>query len=100
MTWSGGALPDPAFHPVLAELDDLGERERALGIGRDTPVLIAPDGSCDPRLCEFVVSPHFARLSSSTKKSYAADLRMWLEYLDTRGKGWSEASPQDVNTYW
>lgn len=100
LTWSGSALPDPAFHPVLAELDDLGERERALGIGRDAPVLIASDGSCDPRLCEFLASPHFARLSSSTKKSYAADLRMWLEYLDTRGKSWSEASPQDVNTYW
>ena len=100
LTWTGSALPDPSFHPLLAELNDLEQRERALDISRDAPVLIAPDGSCDVRLCEFLASSHFARLSSSTKKSYAADLRMWLEYLGNRGKTWSQAFPRDVNTYW
>lgn len=100
LAWTGSALPDPSFHPLLAELSDLAERECALDIGRRTPVLISPNGTCDTRLCEFFSSPHFARLRPSTRKSYAADLRMWLEYLGTRGKAWSEASPRDVNTYW
>jgi len=100
LTWTGSAQPDRRFHPLLATLGDLDERERSLDIGRSSPVLIAPDGGCDVRLCAFLSSPHFARLSMSTRTSYAADLRMWLEYLDSRGKAWPEASPHDVNTYW
>jgi hypothetical protein len=93
-------LPEPGLHPLLDTLVNLEERERALDVGRNSPVLISPDGSCDVRLCEFLTSPHFARLSISTRKSYAADLRMWLEYLGSRGLVWSDATPQDVNTYW
>lgn len=79
---------------------DLDDREKALDLGRNTPVLIGPNGDCDERLSDFLTSPHFQRLSLATRKSYAADLRMWLDYLSSREKTWSECSPKDVNTYW
>lgn len=81
-------------------IGDLDARERILGISRGTPVLIPPDGRGDPALCRFFMSPHFARLSLATKRSYAADLRIWLEYLNSRGIEWTDASPDHVNTYW
>lgn len=100
LTWTGTPLADLIVHPLLDTLRGLDERERALDIGPDSPVLISPDGRCDVRLCEFLTSPHFARLSISTRKSYASDLRMWLEYMGSRGLTWSEATPHAVNTYW
>jgi site-specific recombinase XerD len=100
LTWTGSALRASTLHPLLESFSDLDERERALDIGPNNPVLISPDGSCDVRLCEFFASPHFASLRMSTRQSYAADLRMWLEYLWSRGLTWSQASVREVNTYW
>ncbi|WP_082753829.1 site-specific integrase [Mycobacterium sp. NAZ190054] len=100
LVWTGDAPLDVSLDPLLAGFADLAERERALGIGRNVPVLIDPVGRCDVRLSEFFRSPHFARLSLSSRTSYAGDIRMWVEYLASRDRSWSDASPADVDTYW
>jgi hypothetical protein len=87
------------WHPRCDPRIPLIDREPVANYGC-SPSQITHSGLGDVRLCEFLTSPHFARLSISTRKSYAADLRMWLEYLGSRGLVWSDATPQDVNTYW
>lgn len=101
LTWarSEGRPPD-AFHPLADQYADIDQLEIAHDIPVGTPVLVGPNGDCDVRLSKFFVSPHFARLRSSTKRSYALDLRLWIEYLDSRDKDWSQATPDDVNRFW
>lgn len=101
LTWArSNTLPPDMFHPLADEFSNISELEKAHDIPIGTPVLIDPEGRCDYRLSEFFLSPHFCRLRDSTKQSYALDLRFWIEYLDSRGKNWSQATPSDVNTYW
>ncbi len=100
LVWTNGSSLDIGLDPLLAGFTDLAERELAADIGRNVPILIDPDGRCDIRLSEFFRSPHFSRLSLSTRTSYASDIRMWLEYLASRGKSWIDASSADVDTYW
>lgn len=92
--------PPEMFHPLADEYADINQLEIAHDIPLGTPVLVDPDGGCDIRLCKFFLSPHFARLRFSTKHSYALDLRLWIEYLDSRGRDWSQATPDDVSTFW
>jgi site-specific recombinase XerD len=100
LVWTDGSPLGIGLDPLLAGFVDLAERELATDIGRNVPILIDPVGRCDIRLSEFFRSPHFSRLSLSTRTSYASDIRMWLEYLASRGKTWSNASSADVDTYW
>src|SRR5258708_39907535 len=101
LTWTrSGIRPPDMFHPLADEYADIDDLERALDIPVGTPVLINPDGGCDVALSEFFRSPHFNRLRPSSKKSYALDLRLWVEYLDSRAKTWREADPDDVSRFW
>ncbi len=101
LTWTrSGIRPPDMFHPLADEYADIDGLERALDIPVGTPVLINPDGGCDVALSEFFRSPHFNRLRPSSKKSYALDLRLWVEYLDSRAKTWREADPDDVSRFW
>ena len=87
LTWTrSGIRPPDMFHPLADEYADIDDLERALDIPVGTPVLINPDGGCDIAMSEFFRSPHFNRLRPSSKKSYALDLRLWVEYLDSRAK--------------
>lgn len=101
LTWARtDTRPPDMFHPLADEYADISGKETALGMPIGTPVLVGPDGACDVRLTKFFLSPHFGRLRASTKKSYAQDLRLWIEYLDSRGRDWSQATPDDVSTFW
>lgn len=88
------------FHPLVDEFAHIDQLEIAHGVPTGTPILIGPDGSCDIRLCQFFLSPHFSRLRLSTKQSYAQDLRLWIEYLASRSKDWSQATADDVSAFW
>lgn len=101
LTWARtDTKPPDKFHPLADEYSAIDDLERSLDISVGTPVLIDPEGRCDPALIEFFRSPHFVRLRLSTKKSYALDLRFWVEYLATRAKTWREADPDDVSRFW
>jgi site-specific recombinase XerD len=101
LTWArSGIQPPGMFHPVADDYADIERFEREFDIPVGTPVLIDPDGGCDIALSEFFRSPHFNRLRPSSKKSYALDLRLWVEYLDSRAKNWREADPDDVSRFW
>jgi site-specific recombinase XerD len=101
LAWSGSANISPEmFHPLADEFANISEREKASGIPSGTPIIVGPDGSCAIGLSKFFLSPHFCRLRDSTRQSYASDIRFWVEYLDSRGKDWSQACPDDVNTFW
>lgn len=79
---------------------DVDALEARLGIPAGTPILTDPHGNCDLALSEFFRSPHFLRLQPSSKRSYALDLRLWVEYLDSRAKTWREANSDDVSRFW
>ena len=101
LTWARSDTSVPEmFHPLADEYSDIEAREARVSIFPGTPVLIDPEGRCDIALSRFFRSPHFSRLRPSTKKSYAHDLRMWIEYLDSRSKLWSDADADDVSVYW
>lgn len=101
LTWARkDSCPPEMLHPLADDYADIGRKEVALGMPVGTPVLVGPDGNCDVRLTKFFLSPHFSRLRLTSKKSYAQDLRLWIEYLDSRGRDWSQATPDDVNTFW
>lgn len=101
LAWARSTRPVPElFHPLADRFANIEQIEARLNIVPGTPILISPSGNCDIRLSRFFSSPHFSRLRSSTKKSYAGDLRMWIEYLDSRGKDWSQATADDVTVYW
>jgi site-specific recombinase XerD len=101
LTWTrSGIKPPPMFHPVADEYAGIDDLERDFDVPAGTPVLIGPDGGCDIALSEFFRSPHFARLRLSSRKSYALDVRLWVEYLGSRAKTWREADPDDVARFW
>lgn len=101
LTWARTEVgPLDRCHSLAGEYADVDRLERDLDIPVGTPVLISPEGDCDVTLSEFFRSPHFNRLRPSSKKSYALDLRLWVEYLDSRAKGWRDAVPDDVNRFW
>lgn len=91
----GAAAPE-GVHQLLSGWDDLDDAERALGIRDGQPILVAPDGSCDPRLSRFFMRSRFATLAPGSQRSYASDLCVFLNFLCTRGVTWLEATADDL----
>lgn len=89
----------PLFHPLLEEWRDIAELEQRLGIADGTPILVAPDGTIDPRLTRYFSSPTFQSLSPDSQDSYSKDMRLWLAYLTSRGIDWPDATAEDVLRY-
>ncbi len=87
------------FLPLLDEWADIDDRERALGIGRDTPILIDPECRIDPRLALFVRRSRFTFLADETKHAYMKDYRLFFTFLHRRGKSWDGADHEDVDDY-
>lgn len=83
-------------HPVLREWIDLTQREEALGLGPEVPVLLDPQGHADVRLIRFFRRSRYAALARSTREAYALDLRLFLNFLALRETRWDEASSDDL----
>jgi hypothetical protein len=85
--------------PLLGEWADIDERERALGIGSGTPILIDPQHGIDPRLALFFRRSRFSFLAEGSRRSYVKDYRLFFSFLWSRGKGWDEAASDDIDDY-
>lgn len=70
-----------------------------MGVDRDGPFLLTPDGSPDIDVLSYFASPTFKLLSAQTRDSYAKDLRLYLSFLMAIGVEWRDASWSDVLDY-
>ncbi|MFI1060485.1 site-specific integrase [Streptomyces spororaveus] len=59
-------------------------------------MFVRPDGSIDRGLLDFVRSPEFRVLERETKRNYATDIRVLLDFLSARGIEWQAASTRDL----
>ena len=94
----GRWLPESA--PVSA-IDDgeVRRRELSLGLSQGSPFLLEPTGWPDVDVLAFFSSATFGLLSEQTQLSYAKDLRLFLSFLTSQGRGWREASWSEVLDY-
>ena len=98
--WRVVWVPDPGGWGSLPE-DVLGVRDlpgavSGLGLHAGDPVFLAPDFTVDLALLEFVRSSDFRWLERETKRNYATDIRLLLDFLWSRKVPWREASVRDL----
>ncbi|MFE3556287.1 tyrosine-type recombinase/integrase [Streptomyces sp. NPDC059193] len=62
-------------------------------------MFFAPDMSVDTDLVDFARSSSFRHLARETKRNYATDIRLLLDFLWSRGKRWAEADAGDLRDY-
>ncbi|MET8629795.1 site-specific integrase [Kitasatospora sp. NPDC004669] len=102
--WHVVWVPDPGRWGALPAEGVLGVQELPAAVARiglrpGDPVFVAPDGTVDPDLLEFVLSSDFRRLERETKRNYAMDIRPLLTFLTSRGVPWRSASRSDLADY-
>ncbi len=88
--------------PALTGWEDLAERESSVGIRPGDPILLAPDHRVDELLGLYTHSSPFAAYTHETKRNYTTDLCLFLNFLWSRGKVWTQAVESDVEDfqYW
>ena len=87
--------------PPLAVLrvQDLPAAVARLGLRPGDPVFLAPDCSVDRDLLDYVRSPVFQQLQRETKRNYATDMRLLLNFLSARGVSVRAARRKDLRDY-
>lgn len=80
----------------IADLDDLLARWRTVDRQR---FIMRGDGSVDVRVNAFLSSARMRTLASTTNRDYAQSLCLWLNFLQTKGSVWSEATADDVEHF-
>jgi hypothetical protein len=66
-------------------VQDLPAAVVRIGLRPGDPVFVAPDGTIDRDLLDFVRSSEFRNLERETKRNYATDIRPLLTFLSSRG---------------
>lgn len=79
-------MPDPGHWGSLLSEGVLGMRDLPtevvrIGLRPGDPVFVAPDGTVDRGLLDFVRSVEFRDLERETKRNYATDIRPLLTFL-------------------
>jgi site-specific recombinase XerD len=102
--WYVVRVPDPGqWGKLPAEgvlgVQDLPTAVARIGLGPGDPVFVAPDGTVDRDLLDFVRSIEFRNLERETKRNYATDIRPLLTFLSSRGVWWRRATRQDLADY-
>ncbi|MFH8552273.1 site-specific integrase [Streptomyces celluloflavus] len=92
------AMPSPAVDE-LSGFGDLRIRASDNGARHGTPVLLGPGGIPDPRINLFFRTGDMADARPGTWRRYAYSLVVWLDFLRVFGRGWSEATPRDVEAF-
>ncbi|MEU5232133.1 MULTISPECIES: integrase [Streptomyces] len=87
-----GSLPSEGVLGV----QDLPGAVARIGLKPGDPVFVQPDGMVETRLLDFVRSKEFRNLEIESKRNYATDIRILLEFLWSRGVSWPEATEQDL----
>jgi integrase len=84
---------------VLAGWEDLPSRETQAGMLAGDPIFLSPDHRVDALLGAYGRSRAFRRYTAETKRNYATDISLFLTFLWSRGRGWQQALPSDVEDY-
>ncbi|MBV1949745.1 site-specific integrase [Streptomyces sp. BV129] len=97
-------VPDPGQWGSLPSegvlgVQDLSAEVARIGLRPGDPVFVAPDGTVDRDLLDFVRSVEFRDLERETKRNYATDIRPLLTFLSSRGVLWRQATRQDLADY-
>lgn len=90
----------PDFSDPLAQcFVGLSEWARSHGAVTGQPFLLGPNGRPDSRVNAFFGAPRMRRLATGTWRKYGYALGMWLNFLESRGKSWDQATPEDVEAF-
>ncbi|WP_435857429.1 site-specific integrase, partial [Streptomyces longwoodensis] len=97
-------VPDPERWGTLPPegvlgVQDLPAAVARIGLRPGDPVFVAPDGTVDRDLLDFVRSHAFRNLERETKRNYATDIRPLLTFLSSRRVPWRRATRQDLADY-
>jgi site-specific recombinase XerD len=74
----------------------LPEAVARIGLRPGDPVFVGPDGVVDVDLLDFVRCKEFRSLARESKRNYATDIRLLLDFLSSRGVAWPKATEQDL----
>lgn len=77
-------------------IGDLPRAVAGIGLRPGDPVFVSPEFRVDSKLLDFVRSREFRRLERESRRNYATDIRLLLNFLSSRGARWWEASEQDL----
>lgn len=104
LTWKLASVPAAELEfktadPILAEWADLAERERLAGIRPGQWFLLPAGGVPDPDVIAFFRFSKINAKSKETRRSYAHDLKVHLEFLGHKGTSWRAARPSDLDDY-
>lgn len=103
-TWHVVWVPDSGRWRALPAdgvlgVQDLPEAVARIGLRPGDPVFIRPDGMVDADLMHYVRSREFSTLERESKRNYATDTRLLLEFLSSRGVPWRRATERDLRDY-
>jgi site-specific recombinase XerD len=101
--WRVVWVPDPGGWGPISEdalgVNDLPQAVRRLGLVSGDPVFLTPDFIVDLDLLDFVQSNVFRWLERESKRNYATDIRLLLDFLWSREVPWRKASERDLADY-
>ncbi|WP_344884287.1 site-specific integrase [Nonomuraea antimicrobica] len=60
---------------------------------------MSPDYRVDTRLAAYARSRDFRSCTPETRRNYATDIRLLLDFLWSRGRAWTEAREQDLEDF-
>ncbi|WP_436762768.1 site-specific integrase [Streptosporangium sp. V21-05] len=90
---------DPLPEKGVLGIRDLPTAAAGIGLRPGDPVFVRPDFIVDAELLEFVLSPTFRKLERESRRNYATDIRLLLNWLWRRGLPWRQATEGDLQAY-
>ncbi len=93
-SWEQVGLPSG-----VSGVADLSGQLAWMGLRPGDPVFLSPDFRVDAGLLDFVRQSRFRGLERETKRNYATDIRLLLDFLWSRDVRWQEASRQDLRDF-
>ncbi|MFE2711949.1 tyrosine-type recombinase/integrase [Streptomyces mirabilis] len=78
---------------------DLTQRQEAVDVRPGDPIFLAPDYRVDELLSLYVQSARFRRHTPETKRNYATDISLFLNFLWGRGYVWTQAMERDLEDF-
>ncbi|MGV9387412.1 site-specific integrase [Nonomuraea sp. NPDC003707] len=74
-------------------------REREVGVRAGDLIFLSPDYQVDPHLSAYARSREFRSRTAETRRNYATDIGLLLDFLWRRGRDWTEAREQDLEDF-
>lgn len=92
-------VPFQTNDQVLAEYEELFDRERKSGVRPGQWFLGRVGGRTDPSVRAFFISPEFRYKAVESQRCYCVDLKVFLEFLEAQGTSWRYATHNNLEDY-